>query len=381
MKGALRQAHLILVVAFGIGCTTAQPKAEVAPKADLDIVSTPPKGMPQPDWKQFFKSSPNPTERKLIQRKLDAWKDEGDVSSLLGKAKNLIAIGKIAEAEAVLRQALRRNDNNPETLLELAQLYVRKKDGDRAFTILANVKDSISATDRDQRLLLMRYRYTLAMAHLLRGDRDKANGILTDLIAIDGKFIPGYTALAGSYLAGGKYEIAEFIARRGIDRGMEDPSLYSSLGSALERQGRSEEAKQAFDRALQINAAHVPSLINKASLAIKGADCKEALELLARVNAYAPNEADAYIGQGVCQRRAKKLEQAKASFAKALELDPENPVSRYNLAVMMTEDLNQPAEGLRLFQEVVQSSQENPEVKKLAQAFLDRQGGQADQDE
>lgn len=363
---------ILSVNLVGIGCAGTLPKQKVTASADLDIAPKDAKVSPI-DWKQFFKSSPKPEERKLIQRKLDAWSDNGDVKSLLGKAKNLVALGKIVEAEATLRQALRRSDDNPETLLELAQLYVRKRDGERAFTVLASVKDRISTTDRDERPLLFRYRYILAMAQLLRADRERANAILTDLIAIDPKFVPGYTALASSYMGAGKYEIAEFVARRGIDRGMEDPSLYSSLGSALERLGRSEEARQAFERGLQLNPAHVPSLINRASLAIKGADCKEALELLARVNVYAPNEADAYIGQGVCQRRARKFELARASFVKALELDPENPVSRYNLAVLMTEDLQRPAEGMRLFQEVVQSSQENQVVKKQAQAFLDRQ--------
>lgn len=365
-----RLAALALLSACYLSCTTGKAPGSDG-KSDLDIRtdSDSAKGT-QPDWRALFKPAPNPSERVAIQKSLDAWHDTGSVQDLLKKARNEVALGKLVQAEVTLREALRRKDDNPETALELVQIYIRRRDSVRAFEMLAQVRDSIRASDRDQRVLLFKYRYNLAMAHLLRNDRERANVILTDLIAIDPKFGAGYAALASSYLSAGKSEIAEFIARRGLDRGVEDPALYNMLGLAMERQGRSGEAQASFDRALQLNAAHVPSLVNRGALAIRAGDCKEGVELLTRALAFAPSESAAYVGVGTCQRRSGDNDKASASFTKAIELDPENAVARYNLATILSEEKGREGEAVRLLQEVMQSSEENHEVRRMAASRL-----------
>ena len=361
-----------LLSAFCIlsSCATAT-KPQQEPRAELDIRSSPAEAKAAAgDWRPFFRGAPTPDERLAIQRSLDKWTDTGTVDGLLMKARNELAIGRLVQAEVTLREAIRRSDNNPETALELVQIYIRKRDSVRAFETLAQVRDLIRVSDRDHRELLFKYRYNLAMAHLLRGDRDRANSILTDLVAIDPKFAAGYTALASSYLSAGKSEVAEFVARRGLDRGAEDAGLYNALGLAIERQGRSSEALASYDRGLQLNPSHVPTLINRGAMAIRAGDCKEGQELMIRALSYSPSESNAHVGLGTCQRRGGDGVKAGKAFAKAVELDPENATARYNLAMIYSEERGREGEAIRLFREVLQSSEENQEVKKLAQMRL-----------
>ena len=348
---------------------TLKPQKETG--EELDIRSSPSEAKANAgDWRPFFRGAPTPDERIAIQRSLDKWTDTGTVDGLLKKARNELAIGKLVQAEVTLREAIRRSDNNPETALELVQIYIRKRDSVRAFETLAQVRDVIRVSDRDHRELLFKYRYNLAMAHLLRGDRDRANSILTDLVAIDPKFASGYMALASSYLSAGKNEVAEFIARRGLDRGAEDAGLYNVLGLAIERQGRNSEALASYDRGLQLNPAHVPTLINRGAMAIRAGDCKEGQELMIRALSYSPAESNAHVGLGTCQRRSGNGPKAAKAFARAVELDPENATARYNLAMVYSEEKGREGEAIRLLREVLQSSEGNQEVKRLAQVRL-----------
>ena len=84
----------------------------------------------------------------------------------------------------------------------------------------------------------------------------------------------------------GKIEEAEtiFTALTALDP--YDANFHAGLGAVYQKQGKNEEAIVEYDRALQCNNFHIPSLVNRAELKImKGAlaeaaeDLKKAIEL------------------------------------------------------------------------------------------------------
>ena len=82
------------------------------------------------NWQAFFKPAPTQHERSFLEQKLSAWKDEGTVKDLIQRGRTEIAVGRLAAAEATLRQALRRFGDDRDVQLELAALYLRRNGKD-----------------------------------------------------------------------------------------------------------------------------------------------------------------------------------------------------------------------------------------------------------
>jgi tetratricopeptide (TPR) repeat protein len=164
--------------------------------------------------------------------------------------------------------------------------------------------------------------------------------------------------------------MAEFVAKQGLDRGKEDPGLYNILGVTSEKLNRLDDAKNWYEKSLATNNQFAPALINRANLSIRSGDYVEAREDLLLAQMYAPYDINLLVSLGVCQKRLNKYDEAKNYFTKALEIEPEHAVARYNLAVITANHYKDPATALRLFGEVLQSSTSDNEIKMLAENYI-----------
>src|SRR5690606_37788583 len=123
------------------------------------------------NWQNFFKPAPDAKERGLLEKRLGTWTDTDDAADLVKRGRAELALGKLVAAETSFRQALRLQDDNRDAKLELAALYLRKNEVPRAFELLADVRDVIGYSDDISQTFLLKYRYTLALGYLARGDR------------------------------------------------------------------------------------------------------------------------------------------------------------------------------------------------------------------
>lgn len=323
------------------------------------------------DWQGFFKPAPTTKERNQLERKLAAWQEKSSASDLLQKGRNEIALGKISDAEVSFRQALRVDGKAGEALLELAQLYLRKRDTDRSFEYLSQFNDFLKNSLKPDPKVIFRYRYTLALAMIARGDVSSGHKVLSDLIALDKGFAPGYAALASSYFSLGKHEVAEFIAKRGLDRSTKDASLLNILGAIAQKKNERERALEYFNQALAVAPNYAPALVNRANLKIASQDYEAAEVDLQKAVATSPDSVSAYTSLGICFKKMGRLEAAKATFLKAVELDPENAAARFNWAVLLANDFKKPNEAVRIFHEVIQTNDNDPQIKNMARLYID----------
>jgi tetratricopeptide (TPR) repeat protein len=324
------------------------------------------------DWQRFFKSPPDTQQRSLLEKELVAQKDTEDVASLLKKGRNELALGRIPAAENSFRQVLRKDNNNNEALLELSQLYLRRKELGRTFEFLAQVRDQLQSMEKKDTSLVFRYRYILALAYIAREEVEEGHKILSDLIAIDKSFAPGYAALASSYLNLGKVSVAEFIIRRGLDRGGEgDAALYNLLGVISQKSNDNVQALEHFNKALKLAPGYIPAMVNRARTMIESRQFDPAELDLQQAITMAPSSVEAHIALGICKKQMGRFDAAKAAFARAIELDPESASARFNMGVLLADKFQKPGEALRLFYEVTQTKEHNPEIKNLAQVYLD----------
>ncbi len=378
----MRFATVILAMLFASACTTTPGSDEhdLGPamtdsKQDLDVPMGVTQGGKVPadavmNWQSFFKAPPSAKDRSLLELKLAAWTDTTNPKDLLAKARGELVLGKVGAAETSFRKLLRLDPSNLEAALELASLYLKKKDVVNAFEFLAQVKDGLATSDKASHSFLVKYRYTLALAYIARDDRDKGHKVLSDLIGVDKGFSPAYVALATSYLAIGKDSVAEFVVRRGLDRSKDDPRLLNLMGLVLQRKRLFDEARMWYDKAVKGDPGFVPALVNRATLAAQNFELPAAEADLMAALSRDPLHVDALIALGIVQKKQGNAQGAKASFTRAVDTDPDNPYARFNLAVLLADDLKKPDEALRLFHEVLQTNLPAGDLKDLARSYI-----------
>lgn len=323
------------------------------------------------DWKVFFKGPVTREDRQHIEKKLSIWKDEGTVQDYVTKGRHEIAVGRLPSAEANLRIAMRLDSANLDTRLELAQLYLLRKDNRRALEFLAGIKDSMTKAERTDPAFVFRYRYALGLAMLERGQIDKGHQILSDLIAQDPTFVPGYAALASSYLRHGRAQLGEFVAKRALDRTTNDPSILNILGVVAEKKANLDDATNWYNQALALKPQYTQAIINRARVALRKGDLLFAQEELTRALEISPTSTGALIAMSQIKRRSGKATEALDLLSKALTIEPESAAVRFQLASLYRGDLKRPLEAQRLLREVIQTNDQNEEIKSLAKAQLD----------
>jgi Tfp pilus assembly protein PilF len=324
------------------------------------------------NWQNFFKAPPSDIQRNDLEKKLAKWTDDDNITSMIEKGRSEAALGRVAAAEVSFRKALRLDDDNKEAALELASLFIKKKETNEAFEFLAQVRDGINSADKVSPEFVFRYRYTLALGYIARNDRAKAHEILSDLIGIDRGFTPAYTALASSYLAIGKDSVAEFVVRRGLDRGKDKDSagLMNLMGVISLQRKQADSASEWFSKALDLTPTFVPALVNRACLGIRDFQYDLAEQDLKQAILLDPFNVDALIALGITQKKQGNVSGAKAALTKAVDLAPDNASARFNLGVLMVENLKKPNEALRLFNEVIQTPEPSEKIKALAKSYI-----------
>lgn len=323
------------------------------------------------EWQKYFKGSPSSIERPALQAVMKQLSNASSAEELLKRGRNEAALGLLLASESSFKRCLRKDPSNVDALLELASVLQKQRKMSAAFDILAEAKTNLSGQERPDQAQVFRYRYTLALTYLAAGDRQKAHSILSDLIGKERTFLPGYAALAFSYLKDGKDTIAKFIVDQALDRGGDHPALYNILGILAERQGKPAVAKDFYNRALGFNDSFAPALVNRGNIYLNNsehsmaeADYKKALEA-------DPGSTDAMIGLGVVLRQTGRYKLAKETLERALDVDADNPQARFNLALLMRENIKDDGQALRYFSEVTQSERANHGLKSMARAAIE----------
>lgn len=322
------------------------------------------------NWQEFF-SAPSEKERSALALQLANWDHPESATNLLTKGRKELILGRFAAAETSFRRALRIDEENPDVLLALIKLYLRKRELKRSFEFLSQLKELISSMPEKDTMLVFRYRYVLALTYLAQGERIKGHKVLSDLIGLDKSFSPAYSALAGSYISLNKYPVAEFIIKRALDRGKKTAALANILGVIAQHNGQTHKARDYFDEALSLNPTYAPALINRANSMIERGEYSAAELNLQKAITYAPDDLNGYISLGICLKKMGRLSAAETAFERAIAIDPTNPAARFNLGVLMVEERKKPNVAFRLFHEVLQTSPKNDEIKQLAQLYID----------
>jgi Tfp pilus assembly protein PilF len=108
--------------------------------------------------------------------------------------------------------------------------------------------------------------------------------------------------------------------------------VHANLGAAYAAAGQSREAEHAFEKALELDPAHLGAATSLANLHIDVTEqWSDAERILADVLTRAPGYVPAHVGLGVIRLRTGELEGAVDRFQRALALEPSHQAALYNL--------------------------------------------------
>lgn len=144
-------------------------------------------------------------------------------------------------------------------------------------------------------------------------------------------------ALATGYYENGQYTVALDELKKSIQI---DPTLGDSymLGGLIYMAlGDTALAESHFQRALSVNPRDADAMHNLGWLLCqKGqyAQAQAQFERAAAIPTY-QGRAKTLMAQGICQARAGQAPQAEATLMRSYELDAGNPVTAYNLALLL----------------------------------------------
>lgn len=118
------------------------------------------------------------------------------------------------------------------------------------------------------------------------------------------------------------------------------PEIIKNLALIYQQQGKNDEALAAYDDAIATNPDDVNLVLNKANLYYAMGDKDTFKELMAQAAQMAPDNPDLHYNIGVINMEQGNLEEARAAYRKALEVDPGYVNAQLNLSTSYVNEGN-----------------------------------------
>ncbi|HEX4793451.1 MAG TPA: tetratricopeptide repeat protein [Humisphaera sp.] len=215
--------------------------------------------------------------------------------------------GRLAEAEAIYRDLLSRNPNQPDLLHMIGVLALHRGEPAQSIELIGRAI-AIHPTEAS-------YHGNLGLALNALGQSDQA--------------------------------IAAF--GRAIELRSDYPEAHYNLGIALRGKGRTDEAATAFTRAASLKPDYYDAWFQLGATLRETRDFAAALNAMQKAAQLQPESADAHAGLGSALRDVGRLDDAIAAFHKAIALRPNDPHLLFTLgsAYLARGQLDEASEALR----------------------------------
>jgi len=129
----------------------------------------------------------------------------------------------------------------------------------------------------------------------------------------------------------GDYESAVGEINRALVRNPASALYLTNLGSAYRALGRLDEARQAFERAIQVQPGYADAHNNLGTVLFAQGDFAQARQCYQMALTYKPDYPDAYVNLGSVHQALSEFNEAEAALRNALRLQPRNPLAWNNL--------------------------------------------------
>ncbi len=118
-----------------------------------------------------------------------------------------------------------------------------------------------------------------------------------------------------------------------LDPGHQDACF--NLAKGLVDLGHDDDAQTAYETLLRLNPRHLTGLYNLANQHFRGEAFAAAVVLFERLVEHSPEHLEGWINLGMTQKALGRLDDAEASYQRALSLDPDSVEAHWNLANLL----------------------------------------------
>lgn len=269
--------------------------------------------------------------------------------------------GRLQQAEAIYRDLLAREPNDPDALHllgviahQLGQHKTAVALIERATGVNPNVPDyhnnlgqALSALQRldaavaaYEQALALRPDYAethnnLGMALQEQGKTAEAIAAFERAVIVKPDFCEAYYNLGNALQESGKLTEAIAAYQRAIKLEPDDAEAHNNLGIAFAAQRRMTEAIATFERALVLNPNSAETYNNLGNALMEQGDLAEASAAFQKALTLKPNFTQARYNLGVALREQGKLTEAIINFRQALALKPNLSGAHYHLGVVL----------------------------------------------
>lgn len=296
-----------------------------------------------------------------LQKASKASPDNVLVKIWLGRAAR--AKGDIPAAQAAFRDATRLAPKNLEAQEGLAQISLDRRD----FTTLAQVGESVIASspqsgdgylwrgmaegsqkqydkaeaDFKEAIKLdpnnANGYFELAQLRLIQKNIPDARNLLEQTLAHNPNSSRALRLLATTYLA--EKQPAKAIARvqDQIAKAPQNGDMYNLLSQLQGGTGNTAGALASAEKAMQLNVNDPNAVVNYTRALLTSGDANKAIAKWQQWVTDHPSDAQAYTVLGSVQEAQGDRDQAMASYKKALQIQPEQPIAANNLSYLMVE--------------------------------------------
>lgn len=162
--------------------------------------------------------------------------------------------------------------------------------------------------------------------------------------------------LVKSYLAKGEYKKVIVFSQKVLQEHPNLPMIYYILGQALEEEGATEAARNAYLKAVNLQPDFVDARVFLAQLCqsfTKSERLDEAVFHYQEVLKFRPNWAQVYYNLGVVFFRLAYLHKAIEAYQKAIELQPDYDRAYFNLALVF-DSLGDHKRAIAAYEDVIE---------------------------
>jgi tetratricopeptide (TPR) repeat protein len=282
-------------------------------------------------------------------------------SARRGLARARQHAGRVAEAERLYGEVLKRDPDNPESWHLLGRLAQQRGDGNAA---AARVLQAIRKQPGNPA-------FPCSLGDILaaQGKVREAALCYHEALRLDPGWLAALVNLGNVLQRQGRYQDACISYWRAIERDPQCTEAYNNLGNALRAEGRAEEALECYRQALRLEPDNADAAVNLAGALVqvqRPAEAepwaRRALELrpgsvaaLSNLSAAltarrrfaeaeapareavarAPLAAHLHSNLGSVLLHQKRFAEAEAELGRALEIDPDSPETRNALAIAL----------------------------------------------
>jgi tetratricopeptide (TPR) repeat protein len=306
------------------------------------------------------------------------------------------------QCAGVVAKVLARDPANYDALLQSGNLYLAKRDGTNAIAAFQRM-DSVHKNRPD-------VKYHLALAYLENGQRADAVASLTESLKLDQsdaqagillaeldvrggnpsgavkilvplvkkmpQDVKAQLLLATAYLAARQPDEALGVYRQMAQVFPKNPEVPRLMGVVYEQEGKSAEARDAFEQSLALSSTYLPSLEKITELDVLAKRYDDAGKRLDSVIAQDPKLAEPWLLQGKVFLAVGQTNQAESAMSKAIELDPDLPDAYLSLARLYLET-HQNQQAISRLEALI--SKTNNATAMLELGEIRQQAGQLDE--